>query len=623
MSSKVTLESSAPSWAREIDTLMPACSQFVVFGNVRDFYVTEADTAEVSIKSFVSVLGEVLRGRGVERAAFVAPHKNASGPTSDEDPWLEPSDHNVLRLKPVSVSLQTLGELASETLVTDEPRALIVLDASRVVADPARLSDEESALFRDIRRTAERQSRIINDNDDEIFSPIIWVVEHERDLPYWYTARSPRLRAIAVPPPHYGQRLAAAKRMVSILTTQSSDPAAVDSACAALSAQAAGMPLTAMRQIVGLAADQGLGLDGLDDAARCYRVGVTENPWRRPYLSQRLREEVSDPDNSQLARRVLGQDTAVNKSLDVLVRSVSGLSAAHSPGSAAKPRGVLFFAGPTGVGKTELAKALTKLLFDDERFYVRFDMSEFSSEQAAERMIGAPPGFIGHDAGGELTNAIRERPFSLILFDEIEKAHPHILDKFLQILDDGRLTDGRGETVYFTESVIVFTSNLGIYEEVQDPLTRATTRVPRVDSAMPYAQIAEIVGAAVRDHFALTIGRPELLNRIGDNIVVFDFIRHEVGKAILRGMLDNIIKRVRQEMSVNLTVSESIATILEGPCLSPEALQFGGRGIGARLETSFVDPLARAMFSAGLEEGVNVEVSALVEHDLRWRVELR
>ena len=175
--------------------------------------------------------------------------------------------------------------------------------------------------------------------------------------------------------------------------------------------------------------------------------------------------------------------------------------------------------------------------------------------------------------------------------------------------------------MYFTESVIVFTSNLGIYEEVQDPLT-GDHRVPRIIRRCR-THNRGVVGAAVRDHFALTIGRPELLNRIGDNIVVFDFIRHEVGKAILRGMLDNIIKRVRQEMSVNLTVSESIATILEGPCLSPEALQFGGRGIGARLETSFVDPLARAMFSAGLEEGVNVEVSALVEHDLRWRVELR
>lgn len=250
-------------------------------------------------------------------------------------------------------------------------------------------------------------------------------------------------------------------------------------------------------------------------------------------------------------------------------------------------------------------------------------MSEFSSEQAAERLIGAPPGFIGHDAGGELTNAIRERPFSLILFDEIEKAHPHILDKFLQILDDGRLTDGRGETVYFTESVIVFTSNLGIYEEVHDPVTGLTSRVARVNSDMGYEQIAELVGAAVRDHFTLTIGRPELLNRIGDNIVVFDFIHIEIGREILQGMLKNITRLVEREMSVTLHTPEPILRILEGPCLSPEALQFGGRGIGARLETSFVDPLARALFSLSPPPGSKVEISALTQNELRWQVALQ
>ena len=126
---------------------------------------------------------------------------------------------------------------------------------------------------------------------------------------------------------------------------------------------------------------------------------------------------------------------------------------------------MLFFAGPTGVGKTELAKTLTQLIFGDERAYIRFDMSEFAEEHTGARLLGAPPGYIGYDAGGELTNAVRDKPFSVVLFDEIEKAHPRILDKFLQILEDGRLTDGRGETAYFSEAILVFTSNLGIYVE--------------------------------------------------------------------------------------------------------------------------------------------------------------
>ena len=145
-----------------------------------------------------------------------------------------------------------------------------------------------------------------------------------------------------------------------------------------------------------------------------------------------------------------GRDHAVTHMLDIVKRAVTGVGGVRRGG---RPRGVAFLAGPTGVGKTELAKTITELLFGDESAYIRFDMSEFCAEHADQRLIGAPPGYVGYDAGGELTNAIRERPFSVVLFDEIEKAHPRILDKFLQILDDGVLTSGRGDRVYFSESV--------------------------------------------------------------------------------------------------------------------------------------------------------------------------
>ena len=128
------------------------------------------------------------------------------------------------------------------------------------------------------------------------------------------------------------------------------------------------------------------------------------------------------------------------------------------------PKGTLFFVGPTGVGKTELAKSLAQFLFGDEDACIRFDMSEFNHEHADQRLVGAPPGYVGFEEGGQLTNAIKARPFSLLLFDEIEKAHPRILDKFLQILEDGRLTDGKGETVSFADTFIVFTSNIGASE---------------------------------------------------------------------------------------------------------------------------------------------------------------
>jgi ATP-dependent Clp protease ATP-binding subunit ClpB len=163
-----------------------------------------------------------------------------------------------------------------------------------------------------------------------------------------------------------------------------------------------------------------------------------------------------------LETRIKGQPHAIEKTLDILARSITGLSGSQSGPRHQKPRGVLFFAGPTGVGKTELANAVTELLFGDEAACQRFDMSEFMEEASVSRLIGAPPGHPGHERGGELVNAAHRRPFSVFLFEEIEKAHPRILDMFLQILDEGRLTDARGATAHFSQALIIFTSNTGV-----------------------------------------------------------------------------------------------------------------------------------------------------------------
>ena len=323
----------------------------------------------------------------------------------------------------------------------------------------------------------------------------------------------------------------------------------------------------------------------------------------------------SDPATAKSPRSVKGQSRAVQQTLDILKRSVTGLTAAQASSSGNKPRGVLFFAGPTGVGKTELAKAITRLLFGDESACVRFDMSEFSAEHSDARLIGAPPGFVGHDAGGELVNAIRQRPFSVVLFDEIEKAHPLILDKFLQILDDGRLTDGRGDTVYFSESVIIFTSNLGVYvrNEVGEP-------VLNVSPDDHYEDVSTRIHRAIGNHFRFALQRPELLNRIGDNIVVFDFIRADVAGQIMDKMLGNIIERVREEHDVTLVVGEQPYATLVEQCLSD--LTHGGRGIGNRLESVLINPLARALFDFEFEAGQTITVDRLVEADDAFEVSL-
>ncbi|MCP4696777.1 MAG: ATP-dependent Clp protease ATP-binding subunit [Gammaproteobacteria bacterium] len=221
---------------------------------------------------------------------------------------------------------------------------------------------------------------------------------------------------------------------------------------------------------------------------------------------------------------VNGQDEAIRKVIDMLTIARAGLSG-MAGGTAAKPKGVLFFAGPTGVGKTFVAKKLAKFLFSTEETFIRFDMSEFKEDHTVSKLIGSPPGYVGSDRGGMLTNAVREKPFSVLLFDEIEKASTKILDIFLQILDDGRLTDSRGQTVFFTETVIIFTSNIG----TRTADSRGCTISER-DDLERIMEDADEARGAIREHFIRTverffmyeISRPELLNRIGSSIVPFN-----------------------------------------------------------------------------------------------------
>jgi ATP-dependent Clp protease ATP-binding subunit ClpB len=632
-------EAHLPNWAREVVTLLPACAHFLLSGNVHDQYfvgtspVDGTGAGRTVLWPLPRLLAEAFRGHGIQTT--VTYDITRGGTTIPEDAATTERAEGILggRMKDVAParSLRGLGELISRVSEADEPIALILLSASRLVRDITQLSEEEFEFYRHVDTMARRSQPVDRqDSDRSLFNPVVWVLDGERDVPRWFALRNEALRSIVLPLPDAGERHALAERLVSQLGGRGESD--LSAAAKVLAEQTAGMTLVALNRTVAIARDQGLGPERVEDAARSYRVGVTDNPWRASYLTARLRAELAamagDPahgGSSFLTTRVVGQELAVRKALDILIRSATGLTAAQAQASATRPRGVLFFAGPTGVGKTELAKALTKLLFDDERFYVRFDMSEFSAEHAADRLIGAPPGYVGHNVGGELTNAVRQRPFSLILFDEIEKAHPRILDKFLQLLDDGRLTDGQGETVYFTESVIVFTSNLGVYSDSEEPDGtggKVRVRRPTVDRASAsYAEMSAKIEAAIRQYFILELGRPELLNRIGDNIVVFDYIDAATGELILELMVRNVIDRVRQEHQIDLRIGDQAMQRLKAACLSTETLQLGGRGIGSILETSLVNPLANCLFRMPFQPHEKVELDLSQGEDI-WTASL-
>jgi ATP-dependent Clp protease ATP-binding subunit ClpA len=346
-----------------------------------------------------------------------------------------------------------------------------------------------------------------------------------------------------------------------------------------------GMSLMEIYGVVDLARAERIPFEEIDTALRSFRLGTTRNPWTSPVMRARVRN--SKP---VLEGRVKGQPRALERTYDIIVRSIMGLSGAQTTNRGNRPRGVLFFVGPTGVGKTELAKAVAEVMFGDESSMVRFDMSEFMGDESIGRLIGPPPGHAGHENGGELVNALRARPFAVYLFDEIEKANPRILDMFLQILDDGRLSDTRGETGYFSEALIIFTSNVGMVGG--DKSNNAGQTVLPSDSA----QVLERkLTDAVGYHFRSVLRRPELMNRLGQNVVPFQFINTRSSVVIFDAIISRVISAAAEEHDVEVVLTEDAREQLLEICTFD--LNDGGRGIGNRIESGFINPLSRTLFN--------------------------
>jgi energy-coupling factor transporter ATP-binding protein EcfA2 len=309
-----------------------------------------------------------------------------------------------------------------------------------------------------------------------------------------------------------------------------------------------------------------------------FKYGEKDNPWEK--LDYNRVKNIK----KELQERVVGQEEAIEKIETTVVKAYMGLTGLHKTSSRSMPKGVFFFVGPTGVGKTELSKALAKFLFGDEQACIRFDMSEYAQENSDQKLIGAPPGYVGYEEGGQLTNAIREHPFSVVLFDEIEKAakpNPRILDIFLQILEDGRLTDSKGDTVYFSDTIIVFTSNLGA-NEVQASSDKETV-------AKEFIRI-------VKNYFDNELKRPELLGRIGyNNIVPFNFIMdREFQYKIAKSKLKPIIKGIEEKYNLYLEFEKEMEVI--DYILKTVDIMKGGRDILNSINDRLLDPLAMFLF---------------------------
>jgi len=357
-----------------------------------------------------------------------------------------------------------------------------------------------------------------------------------------------------------------------------------------------------------------------------YRIGEQEDYWGKLDI-----EKINDAfdwftgDNG-----VKGQDEAVRQVIDTLTLARAGLSGMAS-GTASKPKGVLFFAGPTGVGKTFLAKKMAEFLFGSKEAFIRFDMSEFKEEHTVSKFIGSPPGYIGSERGGMLTNAVRERPFSVVLFDEIEKAHPKIMDIFLQILAEGRLTDSRGQTVFFTETVIIFTSNIGTRAtDSRGTLTKERDNIEdiihqNISESEKKQKVRDHFQTAVENFFKFEISRSELLNRIGNNILPFNYInslenQKNIVKSNLKSIREDFIEKFRSEQ-YDLQISESVTDYIINKNRDKIA-EFGGAFINTAINDEIMKPLSKAILVTVYQESKNTTFSIDVQ-DNQIRVNIR
>lgn len=479
--------------------------------------------------------------------------------------------------------------MADQAPFTQKQNIVFVLNfASRLEA--CNLSEPESnTMFLNLMAatTATQSSQLCCNS-------LVMVVDKYNDIPAWVYLNNPNIRTISVCVPDRNTRrlylanLRGELAPFQVLSDESYNPGKQ------FVAETEGLQLQELRQILQLAYRKHIQPESINLAFRLYKYGVLDDPW------ENLENDILVDIANKLEERVKGQDEAINKVKTVVTRAVKGLSGLQHSGASHKPKGILFFAGPTGVGKTETAKALAESIFGDENACIRFDMSEYRLEQSDQKLFGAPPGYVGYEGGGQLTNAVKNRPFSVILFDEIEKASPTILDKFLQILEDGRMTDNQGNTVYFGETIIIFTSNIGLTKEVVDPenpFQSTPHRVPTITIKDPTKEdtpefrnrVTKMLTDGVEAYFNDN-GRPELLNRLGkDNIVVFQFINVKDAKTICDYKLGKICKAIKAEKNIDIITDEVIEILREKAVLERA---HGGRGVGNMLEREFLNPLA-------------------------------
>ena len=596
-------------WHQELDRFLDIKTAFLIEGDIYDLhaYPTKVeDNIRWDMLSIENYLYKYFLEKGYGSIVFynhVDGFYNSFSP-DDMERFVDITGQrkNLTKDKKLNITFGQAADVIRSVMDNREtPVAVIMMLASRYVLSADNVSENERDFYTKLMMASLKKSQV-KKNEKFMTNIFLMLCEKANDIPVWFYLDNPFVKTLVIQKPDKEARAQFADTQLQYFPgADQLDETDMKECKETFVTMTDGFQNVELNALKILCKNENIDIRNIGNAINLYKYGIKDNPWNDIPI-----EKITGAEEF-IRARIKGQDHAVIQVLDIVKRAVSDMSGIQHSGKT-KPKGILFLAGPTGTGKTEMAKTMANLLFGDDNTCIRFDMSEYQQAHSDQKLLGAPPGYVGYESGGQLTKAVKEKPFSIILFDEIEKAHPSIFDKFLQILEDGRMTDGKGETVYFSESIIIFTSNLGIYDT--DEFGR---RQLNVSLDMSYEDMSKRIIDSISNYFKLQLGRPEILNRIGENFVVFDFIREDSALQILNKHIKTITDNVRDTKGITLVFDDAAVAYLKDKSFGN--LENGGRGIGNVIEKYLINPLARYLFDNQIQSGSMVTIRNVVERD--------